>query len=793
MHYWNHKKRMAFIRQSCLLLLTAILSVPLAWAVDESPSPVSDFQIAIEKGLAPGGSLQIELRKLDETTLLRRSFETEADIKSFMRALQAVPQLDHQQKPDWKGVECVLLYAPSETIEPNLIQLVTKKVTPELLRLTRTLQSEPPSESRDELLLFALEVASRFPSSESTTCIAQTAKLNTSPDNHNWRHIFDLYDKRNDLFSAQLVREIGNELPTDTLAESYLAFCNSIAERQDDFQHPFNCEKGADRLRDMLKGTEELLSIRTAALPQIDRQFAEPILKQVIDMKAVHRSPLAAMVAASRDFECGWLALQEFCNDLLHHAFAAEHLESLGRTDLIPEAVRTTEFRVRSEFTIYFSKNLFIDPIEKSVEIIAHRDWTWPNEDTTTRMNLIRYFAESGDRLNPYIAIGFHRRDSASFLDRCMDLWTPEDCFARHCGAELTFEFSDNELQPPEEIPADWNNEPLELVHGWSVRRMRKEVEYPSDRNGLSPIVSAAAAICKGQRGFAVFDGPRSEWYDQGHFPSHFQAEDVLDIHIGRVMLGLPHRIQSSLDTKHVYPDDLVIEVYEQWLTELESGSSDGIDALFSEGFLLSKPPISREFDRYLDAITRVSGGSRSKHLFDVYERILKAAAKLEPEQTSSAFDPESLLVTHFESFVTELSKRDVSEARDFLTGVEHFMNKEGSRLPLARAAMSIDLPEIARNHFEMACEENPAKAPLEMAQIWHQTGHHREAKLLLENAVRARGLSGPLARRLACRKVEWTSLDRARAAAKLHLQLYGEEPTDCLDDPEFRKIVLAP
>lgn len=742
----------------CAWLLTCLPS-----AFDETRSGKSAFEQAVEQGLAPNGSLSEQLNG--------RGFAVESpeDIKAFVGAVRRMNEGPTYGAPEWDALSSLLSAAyyrvndPDDSEDIRGRRLLAAEAGTALANLSDTLGHLPASPDRDSCLLQTLELLAFCNTAEGKERVLKFAKENVGVDETVWYSIFEIYFAQDRDFCRKLLEGLSDPLPSGYLAAGYLKMCNQIAMEQKEFAHPFNTEQGLQRMTELITDRFQcyLYQIEAAATEQIAPEYADKFFKAMIDQNVVEYSPMAALKGAQRGLPSGLKSLQAMCSGLLHHHAAREHLQTLGREDLVPPETMSPEFEARSAFALYLYFNATEFSTDGNIEIIARREYQWPGEADKRIFFLIHFLKESDDPLSPVIYIGFNGKSSRCMFDKEMDEWTPEDAFARHFGNEIRYGFR---LSSPalRVVPADWKKGALTFLHDWSLLSLSKEVNYPrqEDHDVENPTIVVVAAENSGQRGFAVFDGPRSEWYDQEHFPDHFDSEDVLDIHVGRVVLGLPHRIMRSLNTQRTYRDEFVIRTYEAWLDQLEAGNVPARQHLLFDGSDSSPNPLALHLDRYLDVVTRIRGGDRNDHFLTTYERILKVATQLPKEDAMSAFSSGTALWSHLESYVTQMVNRDPKRAKMLLQSIEIYQDQNYCRLPFAKAALKANMPAIARTYFEKTMTEDSYLRPPEVAELWFRDGDRDEALKLLYDVIQSAGVGDEI--------YSWESLDKARQAIQI-------------------------
>jgi hypothetical protein len=751
-------RRISSVYLAWLCVLT--LTMP-ASAADETTPAKSAFSEAVDRGLAPNGSLWEQLYDKGQRV------ETHADVRAFVRAIKRMQEVETYGENEW-SVLSVLLYAAwcrvNDSDDPEDIQgrkLFVDEAGADLVKLSDKLGLMAASADRDSCLLDTLELLAWCNSKEGKQRVLKLAKANVGVDETGWYSVFDIYFEQDRDFCQQLLKELSAPLPSGYLAAAYLKMCNLMAMSQSDFVHPFNSEQGLQRMTELFSDRFQcyLHQIEACATDRIAPEVAEKFFNAMIEQNIVEYSPMAALRSAQRGFPSGLRSLQAMCSDLLHHRDAVEHLKSLGRADLLPSDAISVEFTARSDFLMSLVSITPEYARNARLEVVAKRQWKLPGDRELKEIMLLRYTAETEDPLNPRTATAFHHGTVFRRLDGNPEQWHIDDAFASYCGRRIRMDFGEWSVSGPAKPPSDWNGGVLELLHDRVELRPSVEVNYPC-HDGGEPKIAVAAAEKEGKRGFAVFDGSRSEWYDRSLFPVSFGSDDVLEIHVGRVVLGLPHRIATPLNVQQTYPNELVIQTYEQWLAELEGDDTLRRNRLLFGGNYLAPNPLALHFDQYLDAVAYTKAVDRNHLFVTTFERILQVALQLNKEEATSAFSRETVLNQNVESYISLLRERDAESCRELLLRVEGYNDQRGSRLQFAKAAVNANMPELARAYFEKAMKDDPDAQPLEVAELWFRHGDRSKANELLHDVIQSASDRD--------RIISWERLDKAREAVRI-------------------------
>jgi hypothetical protein len=147
-----------------------------------------------------------------------------------------------------------------------------------------------------------------------------------------------------------------------------------------------------------------------------------------------------------------------------------------------------------------------------------------------------------------------------------------------------------------------WTGPALENARVVQLAEIQPVLNYPTG------LVCLAEVTLDGQPGWVALDGPRSAWYGQAEMPETLPAS-VLSIHLGRQLLGFTEpaeRRRYYVDEQPQVSREKVVEIYERLLDEADAAAPEQLAELLREG-----SPLSKHFERYVDAVTEVRGFAR--------------------------------------------------------------------------------------------------------------------------------------------------------------------------------------
>lgn len=257
----------------------------------------------------------------------------------------------------------------------------------------------------------------------------------------------------------------------------------------------------------------------------------------------------------------------------------------------------------KSEFGRWLAHGSELGRMPDELEVLDHRALRWPPERESKPFWIIKYRAYDPTGLeDDKVGCGVVGSVTFCLFSKRIEQRPPEDIYAIHCFWEMDQEGLLEEAgvaAAPEEYAAlldEWNGPPLENPWILSVAGLAPELNQPER------IVGLASATSNGQKGWAVLDGPRSEWYPADEQPLDAYDRLILRIHIGRQLLGFtdkPDRKKFLLPPPPPRPPEQVIRAFEKLLDEARNGNEEKQKEVFNSVF----GPIPKHLEAYLKAL----------------------------------------------------------------------------------------------------------------------------------------------------------------------------------------------
>jgi hypothetical protein len=268
-----------------------------------------------------------------------------------------------------------------------------------------------------------------------------------------------------------------------------------------------------------------------------------------------------------------------------------------------------------------------------------------------------------------------------------------------------------------------------------SVLELSPKLKYPAR------LVALASARLDGVEGWVVLDGTRSAWYPKSEQPDDTFESAILQIHVGRQLLGfhdLPDRKQFLVRNHPSRKPQEIITAYEKLVAEVSKANPTRQRELLGSGSLLG-----RYFDVYIDALAAVKGRDRQGIVLEVYSHFLRLADCADTSiRKKWIYDIHGVLGgDHFSAYVDALvSKRRSAEVAELVQLFEPYWNHNYGYGMLGTAAFKARQWDIAER-FCLKVRDglkdcHRSKEMSLLAEIWHGRGEADRASELLVNCM---------------------------------------------------------
>jgi hypothetical protein len=695
----------------------------------------SPLELAIERGSQPGGDLAEEIDNLGDYSISKRS-----EAVAVCEALSRIPYAAESEKVSSDFYRLTGLFQGVQDPDTEGFRVLRTEGTAQLLRIFDASLNRDDADEDD--LLFVLKILAAYGTREGADRVVAAARKPVSPDGYMWSVILETitpdHPQRKYVFE-----KLQKPLPEEFIAIALLDSANAAAMAGEADDHPFDSEEGAQRLREWLENeipdeASHAVSA-TAALPFIGERWRAPLL----DLAARHPEKQVGLEAAwarvkSGD-QVGVEQLALLCMDPDLSKQAQRYLEELGHADAIPKDATDPDFLAKAEFANWLSHPSELGRPPDKLEIVDRRTLKWPPEREPKPFWLIRYLLRDTTGLdNDDVNCGLVGSMTWCFFSYDLDQRPPEDSYAIHCYWELAGQdlITEEDVANPKEhagMLSQWSRGELESPRIVKVADLDSSLDYPQQRVGL------ASAKLAGKEGWVVLDGPRSAWYDPRDFPGTSPELTLLDVHIGRQLLGFtgPANRASYLKPRPARDPREVAENYERLLGEVERGAEERRIELLSA----YNSPLLTYFGHYIEARTTLDGKPKTTILVPAYERVLRAVQSIGPAAAEEAIDALSPLTNHFGEYVDALvaanRQADVEQLIEFFA--PHWDHNLGYGL-LGTAAFKIGKLDQAEAYFvrlHNGLKEYPRAEEMSyLAEIWEKQGKAAEARELLVDCL---------------------------------------------------------
>ncbi len=743
---------------------------------------------AIDKGLKPDGDLAWELSELEEVTL-----ETEAQAQAVLRALTSLSREHEASTESYNSVEYEvtnLFFHAYDNDSPAHFMLWRHGI-PELISLYDKLRlrqeqatqaGQPVDEERVDDLIMMLAVMARYQTREGTDCVLEAAQSGYGESCYYWYTVFSHYSLDHP-HAERLFWELRKKLPTGNIAAQLLSVANSIALENEDFVHPFSTPVGLLRLKQWLSsevsdadqgyGTEDPAYDAAIALAFVDVAEREIVLEIAARHSSTSVRLEAAWAAAHAGLESGFERLVEYARDVHTSALAQAYLEEFERSDLIPVEALEPKFAAMAEFSKWLQDEFELARVPDELEVLDQRELKWlsseynlrdysytndfnsisnndpstdPGTDEPILLSVVRYRAAGSTPLDDdETGVGLVGSMTWSFYSDDIEQLPVEDIYGVHYTFEaITYglieerDWDELVLRNPElaeSVPKQWTAEPpLKDLVVHEVYRLDEELGYPQSQ------AYVASARNADKPGFVVLSGPDSRWYPADQFPEEVASGTILQLHIGRHLLGFPPaeaRTLRPIPASQLVPEK-VVEIYQAWLGELPTANEERRLELLG-GY---EETLALHFDKYVAAQAKLMGQTSEAIYVETYQLMLAEAQRGNAAQLDETLDAFAPVGRKFEGYATIIGQEHPEHVGELLKLFETRWVHNYGRSVLGRVAFKAGLRDEAKRILELQLADAPENVyqgedSRILAEIWNTDGQADKARELLADSIR--------------------------------------------------------
>src|ERR1022692_30992 len=395
------------------------------------------LQLAIERGLKPGGNLVAELDDLDHYTV-----KSKGDAKAICEALQALEEGRVMQQKHGKSPLHTLasLFQDLESGECDAFEFLRENGTPFLIRLAReALDCEITDKSN---LLFVLKVVAGYGTPQGADLVLDAAKKSFADDQYLWSVTLGMFTAAHPE-ARRVFAALSEPLPNGFLAVSLLDAANRLFLDGGEMRHPFDSDQGIRKLEAWLRDSDpehfSYATSATAALPFIQHQKKDQLFQTAFEHPDVSVQLEAVWAAAKLERPGGLEKLAALCKDVNHSSRAKSYLKELGREDVVPEESKLPDFEAKAEFARWLAHPNELDRFPDELEILDHRDLCWPTDGKVKHFWLIKYRVRDTTELkHDDIGVGLVGSMTFCLFSYNLEQRHAEDTYAIHCDRKST-------------------------------------------------------------------------------------------------------------------------------------------------------------------------------------------------------------------------------------------------------------------------------------------------------------------------------------------------------------------
>ena len=315
----------------------------------------------------------------------------------------------------------------------------------------------------------------------------------------------------------------------------------------------------------------------------------------------------------------------------------------------------------------------------------------------------------------------------------------PEDVYAIHCYWELKSHnlIIEENVKPGsaeyEPMLGEWADGNLDNPRIQHVAELSPELRYPNR------MVVIASATVNDAKGWAVLDGPQSEWYPKDDFPVGETAMTVLKIHVGRQLLGLTGKADRKRwwkPRKSRAPEEIVI-AYEELLAKAIDGAPGEQAKHLSRSSLLK-----RHFAAMLMHTSRSMPVLRAELIVKTYKSLWEIASGEMIPCKEEVLDVFGVIGENFTSYLDALFELGrASEIRPLISILEPYWQHNLGYATLGRAAFKARDWDVAERLLQKRMQggNNPERGEeiSMLGAIWNSTGRETMARGLLTDGLK--------------------------------------------------------
>ena len=408
----------------------------------------SKLQKTLESWSKSKGDLREALRSLDASSIKKKK-----DALAVINALKTISFKSEQKEFQFSSPVHTLVAFFQQVESQEAFTAFKEDGLPELRRLLKDGLKFP--EYREDELMFIMKILAMYHQEQDVNLIIDVALSGFNSDGYMWSVIFGVFDKDHEHWKA-LIDGFKDKLPNGFVCIAYLDFVNGHAIEGRITKHPFDSDKGMEKLKFWLSDKNEenysYAHSSTVALPflnEVNRTILWKLARQHPDIGVRIESAWATAKVGNLD---GIKELKEWALDVNYSTIAIQYLKELGYETEIPAEALKDDFKAMAEMVNWLSHpNEFGRPPSK-IELYDTRTLFWPptNDQRTVWLFKYTYTPQEADG---ELDVGIAMTGSVTFalFGEATDKLSPEEAYGLHCAWEL--EMNEDSRAPKERSP----------------------------------------------------------------------------------------------------------------------------------------------------------------------------------------------------------------------------------------------------------------------------------------------------------------------------------------------------
>lgn len=359
--------------------------------------------------------------------------ERERDAKAVCRALDCLWK--DRSRPAWPAAVRELSF---------FFQKVKTKAAAAILRdqglpyLRDMVEQSFIKWSYEDDIVFYLKLLAMYRVPEDVSLIVKAVRKPIAPDNFFWTTVFDHVDEEHPAW-RDLLDGLRSPLPEEFICVVYLDFANNLAVKGLLDDHPFNTEKGIQKLEEWLApdSIDESYAVSSVtALPFINPPDRDRLFQSAMNNDCMSVKIESAWAMGKLGMPEGIRRLKEFGEDVRYSTKASEYLKELGYENELPAQAMDPDFQAMAMMCEWLEYPTEYGRPPDAIEVYDSRSLFWPPANDRLDVWLLKYtYSYEGGEDD--IGIGMVGSTTFSLFSQVKPDMIPEDVYSLHCCWEL--------------------------------------------------------------------------------------------------------------------------------------------------------------------------------------------------------------------------------------------------------------------------------------------------------------------------------------------------------------------